>query len=719
MHLFGSIVFNLMLATAAYAAGSAILYLRNTQRSRLLAHARSALELHLIAVSICVLLLLYMLVSADFSIVYVAEHVNLQLPLFYRFTSLWAGQAGSMLWWNFLVVAFSYLAVRHMRRAEPALEPYIIAILMTLSLFFTAIGCFAPTSDPFRVFQEGEKLFAHAEGRGLNPLLQHWAMIIHPPILYFGYVSFAVPFAIAMAALLHGGRGSTARKDQRISSANSQGAEPEASMPIGWIKYVRRWTIFSWFFLGVGILLGGKWAYEELGWGGYWAWDPVENASLMPWLTATAFLHSIIVQERRGLLKVWNMVLVSISFIMTVVGTALTRSGVVQSVHAFAQSNLGWFFLAFIVITVAFCSYAIYRRYDALKSAQPIESLLSREVGFLFNNVLLLASLFIVFFGTMYPTLSEWISGHRESVTAEWFNKFMGPMGIAILFLTGVGPLLAWRVTTLSSLLKNARLPLLAAAIAGTAAWLITRQFVVEWNSARIMAITTFAVSAFVIAGVFEEWTRAAVARLRYTGEFFLIAAVLTLFQNKRRFLGYMVHVALAILFAGFAGLAFGTEGRLILNPGEAQTFAGYTVHVENYEEKGQPDGAKIPLYGTRMVTLGIYRDNRLIGRDTTEIRTYPMYNFREGRYSDSQNTSEPAIISTAFTDVYLQLGGDEKGRLVLQMWINPLVKWVWAGFGFFIVMGLLLLLPIGEKKVLNLGWLKLSVAPEKAPISP
>ena len=691
MHLFGSIVFNMMLATAAYAAGSAFLYLRRPDRERLLAHARSALELHLIAVTICVLLLAYMLVSADFSIVYVAEHVNLQLPAFYRLTSLWAGQAGSMLWWNFLVVAFSYMAVRHMRRAEPALEPYIIAILMSLSLFFTAIGCFAPTSDPFRVFQEGEKLFAHAEGRGLNPLLQHWAMIIHPPILYFGYVSFAVPFAIAMAALLNG------------------------NASLNWIKYVRRWTIFSWFFLGVGILLGGKWAYEELGWGGYWAWDPVENASLMPWLTATAFLHSIIVQERRGMLKVWNMVLVSISFIMTVVGTALTRSGVVQSVHAFAQSNLGWFFLAFIVITIAFCTYAIIKRYDVLKSAQPIESLLSREVGFLFNNVLLLASLFIIFFGTMYPTLSEWISGHRESVTAEWFNKFMAPMGIVILFLTGIGPLLAWRVTSASSLLKNARIPLLAAAIAGVGSWLITRQFVVEWNSARIMAITTFSVSAFVIAGVLEEWLRAALARVRYTQELFFVGVIMTLFQNKRRFLGYMVHVALAILFAGFAGLAFGTEGRLILNPGEAQSFAGYTVHVENYEEKGMPEGAKVPLYGTRMVTLGIYRDNKLIGRDTTEIRTYPMYNFREGRYSDSQNTSEPAIISTLMTDVYLQLGGDEKGRLVLQVWINPLVKWVWGGFAFFIAMGLLLLLPIGEKKVLNLGWLKLRVAPEKA----
>ena len=696
MHIFASIMYNLTLATALYAVVMAAAHLRRQDNGRYLAQARSALDLTFIAVSICVALLLYMLVSADYSIVYVAEHVNNQLPVFYRFTSLWAGQAGSMLWWNFLVMLFTWLAVRHIRRAAPALEAWMLIILMTLVAFFTAIGCFAPSSDPFRVFQEGEKLFAHAEGRGLNPLLQHWAMIIHPPILYLGYVSFAIPFAIAMSALL-----STPVGAPTVTQLN-------------WVKLVRRWTLFSWFFLGTGILLGGKWAYEELGWGGYWAWDPVENASLMPWLTATAFLHSIIVQERRGMLKVWNMVLVSISFIMTVVGTALTRSGVVQSVHAFAQSNLGWFFLGFVIVTMAFCTWAIISRYSALKSAQPIESLLSREVGFLFNNVLLLASLFIVFFGTMYPTISEGISGRRESVTAEWFNRFMAPMGILVLFLTGLGPLLAWRVTTVRSLLRNARVPAAAGVVAALLAWLVAQRGE-EWSATRFMAILTFGIAAFVIAGVLEEWIRAAVARWSYTGEGFAAAVVLVLFQNKRRFLGYMVHIALAILFSGFAGLAFATEGRLILSAGEAQSFGNYTIHVEKYEEKGMPEGSQIPLYGTRMVTLGVYRNNLLIGRDTTEIRTYPMYNFREGRFSDSQNTSEPAIISTALADVYLQLGGDEKGRLILQIWINPLVKWVWAGFAFFVAMGLLLLLPIGEKKFLSVGWLRFSVLPVPA----
>lgn len=689
MPIFASVLYNLTLGTALYAVVMAALQLRPKNSSaRYLAQARAALELTLVGISICVALLLYMLVTADFSVVYVAEHVNHQLPVFYRLTSLWAGQAGSMLWWNCLVVFFTWLAVRHIRKTAPELEVWMLVILMTIVAFFTAIGCFAPSSDPFRVFQEGERLFVQPEGRGLNPLLQHWAMIIHPPILYLGYVSFAIPFAIAMAALLNG------------------------NAAVNWVKHVRRWTLFSWFFLGVGILLGGKWAYEELGWGGYWAWDPVENASLMPWLTATAFLHSIIVQERRGMLKVWNMVLVSISFLMTIVGTALTRSGVVQSVHAFAQSNLGWLFLGFVVLTMIFCIWAIVRGYSMLKSAQPIESLLSREVGFLFNNVLLLASLFIIFFGTMYPTLSEAISGRRESVTAEWFNRFMAPMGILILFLTGLGPLLAWRITKLSTLLRNARIPLAAAFLVGAPTWLWVQR-TGDGSSSRIMAIITFAVAAFVIAGVLEEWLRAAVARFRYTKENFFTALLMVLFQNKRRFLGYMVHIALAILFTGFAGLAFATEGRLILRAGEAQSFGHYTIHVENYEEKAVPD-PQAPLYGTRMVTLAVYRDNQLIGRDTTEIRTYPMYNFREGRFSDAQNTSEPAIISTFAADIYLQLGGDEKGRLILQIWINPLVKWVWGGFAFFVVMGLLLLLPIGEGRYIALGSLRFSITPAK-----
>jgi cytochrome c-type biogenesis protein CcmF len=277
----------------------------------------------------------------------------------------------------------------------------------------------------------------------------------------------------------------------------------------------------------------------------------------------------------------------------------------------------------------------------------------------------------------------------------------MAPVGILILMLTGLGPLLAWRNTSWRSLWINARLPLVACVVAGAAAFQIAGGTTLEWTLNRIMAIITFGIAAFVITGVMEEWLKAAVARRKYSGEILIVAIILVLFQNKRRFLGYMVHISLAILFSGFAGLAFGTEGRLILRPGEAEAFAGYTIHVENYEEKGEPAGARVPLYGTRMVTIAVYRDNVLIGRDTTEIRTYPMYNFREGRYSDTQNTSEPAIISKPFQDIYLQLGGDEKGRLVMQVWINPLVRWVWSGFAFFVAMGLLLLLPIGEGRFL------------------
>ncbi|MCX7633589.1 MAG: heme lyase CcmF/NrfE family subunit [Turneriella sp.] len=672
MHTLGAIVYNLTLATALYAALMAVFAARGRRHNQL-AQARSALELTLLGLAIAVVVLLYLLVTADFAVVYVAEHVNGQLPLFYRFTALWAGQAGSMLWWNFLMVFFAWLAARHVRQHAPQLEPWLIAILMAIAAFFTAIGCFSPSSDPFRVFAQGEKLFAQPEGRGLNPLLQHWAMIIHPPILYLGYVSFAIPFAIAMAALLSG----------------------ELS-PV-WVRLVRRWTIFSWSFLGTGILLGGKWAYEELGWGGYWAWDPVENASLMPWLSATAFLHSVIVEERRGMLRVWNMVLVSVSFIMTIVGTALTRSGVVQSVHAFAQSNLGWFFLGLIVLLVIFCITLIIYRLPHLRSAPPIESLLSREVGFLFNNVFLLSALFIVLFGTLYPTLSEAIAGRRESVTAEWFNQFMAPLGILILFLTGLGPLLSWRRTEPRVLWRNLRLPLACAVVAIILAWFLLRSRI-GGSVPQFLAITTFGVAAFVVAGVLAEWLAAAYAQYRFNQENFALAMLVVLFRNKRRFLGYMVHVALAILFCGFAGLAFAEETRLLLRPGEAESFGEYTIHVENYRETLMPQEATTPLYATRMVSLAVYKRNRLIGRDTTEIRSYPMYNFREGNY-DRQNTSEPAIISTWFADIYLQLGGEEAGRLVLQLWINPLVRWVWAGFAFFVVMGLLLLLPVGEKK--------------------
>lgn len=673
----GSLLFALSLATSSGAFLTSIFYVKN-QKIEYLVLSRQLVYLHFIVLTGSLLTLLVSLVRGDFSLVYVAENVNTTLPLFYRFTALWAGQAGSLLWWNFLLVLFSLIAIEQIAYREERLVPFLIAILMAISFFFCALGNFSETSDPFREILQDEEKFNPGNGRGLNPLLQHWAMIIHPPVLYFGYVSFAIPYAIAMAALL------AKEKD------------------IEWTKLVRRWALFSWFFLGTGILLGGKWAYEELGWGGYWAWDPVENASLMPWLSGTAFLHSIIVQERRGMLKVWNMVLISLSFIMTIFGTFLTRSGVVSSVHSFTNSNLGPFFVGFIIITTIFSSYLIIKNLNFLKSDRPFQSWLSREVGFLFNNIILMIALFAVVWGTLYPTLSEAFTGTRVSVTAEWFNEWMTPLGLMILFLTGTGPLLAWRETSWQTLKRNFRLPLwffgitFVLSIAGLL--YVNKTFNLELS--HFYAVLAFSLSAFVTVGVLEEWYKATHKRKEYYKENWLKAFVSVLFQNKRRYLGYMAHVGLAILFVGFAGKAFTKEKRIELAIGEAENVAGYLIFLENVESLQVGKKNQIHYFTTK-ATISVYQKNSFIGRDTTEIRQYPMFSLATLSYSDPpQTTSEPAIITKFKADVYVQLGGiNDKGRYILQVWINPLVFWVWFGFGFFVFATLLLLLPIGEKK--------------------
>ena len=653
--------------------------------------------LHFYVLLGAVIVLLALLNQPDLSVVYVAEHVNHALPTFYRLTSIWAGQAGSLLWWNFLLVLFSVLSIRSISKKEPALLPYMILILMGTSLFFTSLANFSSDSDPFRFISSGGNPLPQADGRGLNPLLQHWAMIIHPPILYFGYVSFAIPYSIAMGALIAG------------------------KVNLNWTRLVRMWTIFSWFFLGAGMLLGGKWAYEELGWGGYWAWDPVENAALMPWFSGTAFLHSILVQEKRGMLKVWNMVLVSLSFIMCIFGTFLTRSGIVTSVHAFASSDLGIFFVIFILIIFVFSTFWILKRLPILKSDRPFHSFLSKEAGFLFNNFILLLCLFTVIWGTMYPTFTETFFNERISITSVWFNKWMVPLGLILLFLTGSGPLLSWRKTSKEALIRNFKIPALTFFCIFTTytIWRLLTDFnpyslpfvenkasflkkLIDPEHFKAYSGLAFAIAGFVFTGILEEFVKTAKNRIEYTKENFLKGFIFTLFQNKRRYLGYMVHLSMALLYIGFAGKSFTKETKLVLRAGEAEFFGGYLIEVSNFENLRYPPSAeKTPLYFTEKATISIYKKNKLWGKDSTEIRTYPMYNFQSGKYDDSQNTSEPAIISSIFNDVYIQHGGkeEETGRLILQVWINPLVFWVWFGFYFFVGMTLLLLLPIGIRK--------------------
>ncbi len=695
MVLAGSIFLAFSLGTSALAIAAGIAGIAKKDENYLIL-SRQAVYLHFLTLAFAMLVLIYLLVLPDLSVIYVVQNVNHALPLFYKITAVWAGQAGSMLFWNFLLALFSVLAVNHVQRKEPVLVPYMILILMATSMFFSILGNFTETSDPFVLWHQNGVPLAANDGRGLNPLLQHWAMTIHPPILLTGYVAFAVPFSIAMAALMSG------------------------RMNLNWTRLVRRWTLFSWFSLGTGIMLGSKWAYEELGWGGYWAWDPVENASLMPWLTGTAFLHSILVQEKRGMLKVWNMVLVSISFLMCIFGTFLTRSGVVSSVHAFADSNLGPFFVAYMVLVICFSVYYIVTNLQRLRSDRPINSFISREAGFLFNNVLLVVMLFTVIWGTMYPAFTEFFFHERVSVSAIWFNKFMAPLGLILMFLTGAGPLLAWRTTAPETLLKNFFWPLVAGLVTALAFFTV-RYFIaanageaVEWHR---MAGLAFSLCAFVVAGVVDEWIRTTVTRKRFTGENVFIAFLLIFFQNKRRYLGYAVHLGLAILFVGFTGKSFTTETKMTLGSGEAEYFNGYMIKVNSLQQIQVPPGTQdVPLYVSKAAAIQVYKDNRLVGDTLTEVRTYPMFSFQTGQYDRTQDTSEPGILSTPLEDIYVQLGGvAEDGRAIIQVWINPLVGWVWFGFYFYTLMILVLLLPIGEGRTIRLFQRDYPVAPGRA----
>src|SRR6185295_14237456 len=438
----GQFALALAFVVSAYSVIASLIGIR-IKNDKIIASGKHAAIATFLCVTLSIGALGYLFVTNDFSVAYIAGHSNRDLPVYYKIASIWGGQEGSLLFWGWLLTVYSALVVAQNWKKHSSLMPYVTAILMVTSLFFTAMHLFVV--NPFHmggvVLADGtQNLWTRPDGAGLNPLLQDWLMVIHPPMLYLGFVGFAVPFAFAMAALLTKQLGDT------------------------WIRSTRRWTMVAWFFLGTGIMLGGNWAYHELGWGGFWAWDPVENASLMPWLIGTAFLHSVMVQEKKGMLKVWNIVLVTLAYIMSIVGTWLTRSGIVNSVHAFAQSPVGAYFLAFIIMALSAALYLLVDRLPYLKSDNEMESVVSRESSFLFNNLILIASCFAVFWGTMFPVISEnmpkWLGGgERVTVEAPFFNKVNVPIAIFLLFLTGVGPLLAWRKASTNSLKRNFLIP--------------------------------------------------------------------------------------------------------------------------------------------------------------------------------------------------------------------------------------------------------------------
>ena len=616
----------------AYAAAMSVAGARRRSR-RLIESGVGAFYLTSAVMVAASAVMIYSFVTGDYSIKYVSHYSDSVQPLFYKITSYWGGLDGSIMFWVFLLSIFGSAAIYVNRERHRELIPYVVAIISAVQMFFLFLMVIH--NNPFSTFITSTP----ADGSGLNPLLQNFYMAIHPPTMYLGFVGLTIPYAFGMAALITG------------------------YLDDSWLRAVRRWTMFAWFFLTFGLMLGMIWAYEELGWGGYWGWDPVENAALLPWFTATAFLHSAMVQEKRGMLRVWNVSLIIITFFLTIFGTFMTRSGVVQSVHAFGDDiALARLFTGFMItiILVSF-GFVIYRL-PLLRSRNELDSWASREAAFLVNNWILLFAALFVLFATMFPTLSEAITGERLTVGPPFFNKWMLPIGLLLLFLTGYGPLTAWRKSTLLNLRDQFLFPVASCLVVGGA---VLALGVRVWASGLC-----FAFSAFVMGTITQEFWRGARVRQGATGPDIATALIGLVGRNKRRYGGYIVHVGVVLIFLGFAGEGFKQEEQVSLKPGQQAQVGDFTVRLNSV--KVTDDGQK------QMITA-----DTTVFRDGTEFaRMYPAkWYFRK---HEDQPTTEVAIRRGLFEDVYLVMPAAELGDQTASMGIivNPLVNWVWAGFG-------------------------------------
>ncbi len=574
----------------------------------------------------------------DFSVSYVLHHSNRDLPGPYKFAALWSGQEGSLLLWAWLLAAYGFvLRLRH--RTDVKLFAYASTILAGIQLFFLLLLNFV--APPFALVGGT----VPQDGFGLNPLLQYPEMVIHPPMLYLGYVGFSVPFAFALGALM-----------MRYPGEK-------------WISITRRWTMVTWGFLTFGIFLGAHWAYSVLGWGGYWGWDPVENASLMPWLTGTAFLHSVMMQEKRGMMKQWNVWLIFSTFLLTLLGTDLTRSGLVSSVHAFAQSSIGSWFHGFMLVTFAVCAVTFWRQRDHLTAEHHIESLVSRESSFLFNNIVLLAACFTVLWGTLFPILSEYVQGNRVTVGAPFYNRVAVPIGIFLMLLTGVGPLLAWRTGSLQSVRRNLIRPGIGA---GIVALFLLGSGERPWaDIGSFYAYTVWVFATFVVTAILSEFSRGAQVLSKQTGRGFLRSVVLLTQRNTRRYGGYIIHLGVAIIFIGFAGSAFNQSQERELGFHDRMLVGPYTLEAESFTQDSNPN------YDAEYALLNVYARGKEGGKPLTTLT--PAKRF----YPASQQTETiVANHSTLAADLYTVYAGKnpDTGQPIIKVFLNPLVAWIWIG---------------------------------------
>lgn len=666
---FGTAILYALLVTAAYTFSVGVAAGRGRPRllqaARLGAYATSGLT------GTAVVLLAYAFLSHDFRLTYVAHYSDRSMSTTYLLTSLWGGQDGSLLWWATLLAAYVTAAVRWMKGRYRQLQPYVIATLMVIVAFFAVLMLFA--ANPFATSVAG----APAEGRGLNPLLQNYWMIVHPPALYTGFVGCSVPFAFAVAALVTG----------RLDSE--------------WTVAVRKWMLFAWLFLSIGNVLGMIWAYEELGWGGYWAWDPVENAAALPWFAATAYVHSTMIQERRNMLKLWNVLLICVTFFLTIFGTFLTRSGLIASVHSFAQSDIGIFFVWAMGLLVASCTGLIVWRLPVLRARAHIETVASREAMFVINNWAMLGMAAFVATATLYPKITEWLLEESATVGPPFFNRWMAPIGLVVFALMGLAPLFGWRKTSASALRR--------AVVAPGAALLLTGAVHLAFGARlgypalvpseepypgvlggvlhaiqSVLPLVGVALVSFNIVVIAQEFAAGVVARRsaaakRGEPESIPVALFRLVERNRRRYGGYVVHVGIVAMFLGFIGTAWTRNGEASLLPGSTYRLGDYTLtYSRTYACPGNRacSPAQQGDFNKRMVFAEID-----VKRNGTPLGTVTPAKFVYHRMPDSP-TTEVGLLRSWRDDLYVALGtvNPQSGHATFQFHVNPFVSWIWLG---------------------------------------
>ena len=625
----------LMIALAACLYGTVVPHLGvRTNNWNLIRSAQNASIISFFLIAIASGVLIHALVVSDFSIFYVWRNSSVDMPMFFKVTAFWGGLEGSLLFWILVQSFFAMVVAFRYQYSNREIIPYVIATLNGILCFLLVL--LLGWSNPLDL-----QATIPAEGRGLNPLLQHIAMVVHPPSLYLGFIGFSVPFAFAIAGMIRG------------------------KLDNEWVLTTRRWTLVSWYFLSMGLILGGQWAYEELGWGGFWAWDPVENAAFMPWLTGTAFLHSVMIQEKRNMLKIWNVVLIIITYGLTIIGTFLTRSGVVNSVHSFTQSEIGPAFLVFLAVVLVVGFALLFRRIQMLESEHKMEAVLCRENAFLAQNVIFVGMAFTVLLGTTFPLLAEAIRGTKLSIQAPFFNTIMAPMGYVLFFLMGIGTVIAWRKSSKESLRRNFQNPMITATV-GTIILAVFIPFHLE-------AFTIFWIAIFVTVTILIEVGKAAHVKGKQLQAGPLVGLIHVFQRNQRRYGGLVIHLGVVLMFLGFAGTFFSEERDLTLEREEMIPLNAYYLKFTGVEE------FQVRNATHRAAIIEVYdQDKQLLEVMKPAKSFYP---------TQPQPLTEIALRREFLKDLYLIFSsesGADSELVTIKTYVNPLVGWAWMALPVF-----------------------------------